>query len=127
VSRHSSGPRSPVRSDARRDPLWEFAAVPARSPAALAREQPDLEELERIFVAIVFGMTNACSGTHESNRHLESVVRSAPVNADCRGPVAAGRRSARSIANPMNFRRRTRPLPIGTRPSDRQHSGSGYV
>jgi hypothetical protein len=76
VSRHSSGPRSPVRSDARRDPLWEFAAVPARSPAALAREQPDLEALERIFVAIVFGMTNACSGTHESNRHLESVVRS---------------------------------------------------
>ena len=36
----------------------EFAAVPARRPAALARKQPDLKQLERIFVAILLGMTD---------------------------------------------------------------------
>jgi len=43
----------------------KFAAVPARLPAAVARKQPDLEELEGVFVAIVLGMTDPGSSTHD--------------------------------------------------------------
>jgi len=43
----------------------EFAAVPARRPAAVTRKQPDLEELEGVLVAIVLGMTDSGSGAHD--------------------------------------------------------------
>ena len=43
----------------------DFATVPARSPTAMARTQPDLEELEGVFVAIVLGMSDARSGTYD--------------------------------------------------------------
>ena len=45
--------------------LGEFSAVPARLPAAVVRQQPDLEELEKVFVAIVFGMTDSRSSAHD--------------------------------------------------------------
>jgi hypothetical protein len=44
--------------------LGEFATVPARLPAAMARKQPDLEELKEVFVAIVLGMTDSGSSAH---------------------------------------------------------------
>jgi hypothetical protein len=47
--------------------LGEFSAVPARCPARLTRKQPYLEELEGGFIAIVFGVTDSGSGTHDLN------------------------------------------------------------
>jgi hypothetical protein len=41
--------------------LGEFAAVPRRLPAVVARKQPDLDELEGICVAILLGTTDSCS------------------------------------------------------------------
>jgi hypothetical protein len=46
-------------------PFGEFAAVPPRRPAAVAWKQPDLEDLEGVFAAIVLGMTDSGAGAHD--------------------------------------------------------------
>src|ERR1700677_3728052 len=43
----------------------EFAAVPTWRPTAVSRKQPDLEQLERVCVAVVFGMTDPGSRAHD--------------------------------------------------------------
>jgi hypothetical protein len=43
----------------------EFAAVPARLPTAVARQQPDLEEFEGVFITVVLGMTDSSSRAHD--------------------------------------------------------------
>src|ERR1700722_8052585 len=43
----------------------KLAAVPAGRPAALTGKQPDLEELQRILIAIVLGMPDPGSGTYD--------------------------------------------------------------
>jgi Bacterial regulatory helix-turn-helix protein, lysR family/LysR substrate binding domain len=103
-------------------PMPGFAAHPAIEPIRVG-------EVELVAVAAPKHPLAKAGGRSMIARSLMVLVGAlvaavgiAPVSADCCGPVAAGPRSARSIANPMNFRRRTRPLPIGTRPSDRQLS-----
>src|SRR5258705_296562 len=43
----------------------EFAAVPAGLPATMAWKQPDLKQLEGIFVGIMFGMADTRYGAHD--------------------------------------------------------------
>jgi len=70
----------------------EFAAVPARLPAAVARKQPDLEELEGAFVAIVLGMTDPGSSAHDLD-----VASHGP--ADIAGAVFMGHRALADIGD----------------------------
>src|SRR5262249_393536 len=45
--------------------LGEFAGVPTGRTAALARQKPDLEELQRVLLAVMLGMTDAGPGAHD--------------------------------------------------------------
>ena len=70
----------------------KFAAVPARRPTAVAGQQPDLEELEGILVAVVFGMTDSGSGAHDLD-----VASNCPT--DVAGTIFVGDRALPDIGD----------------------------